>query len=109
MKRAALMDMSSPMRCGPPPPPRGGGGGGYNSFGLLIPAPVAWLIALLLCLSAVGSLLERMGVPILTYSLLTPPQVWKGEIWRLVTWAPLELRPRSLLFGCVAMYFFCPD
>jgi len=95
---------------GPPPPPRGGGGGGsYNIFGLFIPAPIVWLIALVLFMSAVGSLLERMGVPVLTYSLLLTTEVWKGQVWRLLTWAPLELRPLGLLFGVVILYFFCPD
>jgi membrane associated rhomboid family serine protease len=100
------------MRWGPPPPPRGGGGGGggYNIVGVFIPKPVAWLIALVIGMSAFGALLERAGLPILSLSVLDVRRVFAGEIWRLVTWAPLEFRGAlGLLLGCLTLYFFTPD
>jgi membrane associated rhomboid family serine protease len=101
------------MRWGAPPPRGGGGwgggGGNYNILGLYIPRVIVWLIALALFMSAGGSLLTRSGVPLLNYTLLEPLKVWRGELWRLVTWAPIELRPVGLLFGCVALFFFGSD
>jgi membrane associated rhomboid family serine protease len=100
----------STMRWGPPPPRGGGGGGGnYHVLGIFIARPIAWLIATVIAMSAFGSLVERLGIPVLSYSLLVVTAVWEGEVWRLVTWAPLELRPLGLLFGCLSLYMFGTD
>jgi membrane associated rhomboid family serine protease len=60
-------------------------------------------------MSAFGSLLGRLGVPLLPLSILVVDAVWSGEVWRLVTWAPLELSPLGLVFGCLLLYFIGPD
>jgi membrane associated rhomboid family serine protease len=100
--------MSTPMRWGAPP--RGGGGGGsYRVLGVFIPRPIAWLIATVIFMSAFGSLFERLGLPLLSYSVLIGEAVWRGQVWRLVTWAPLELSPLGLIFGCLLLYFIGPD
>jgi membrane associated rhomboid family serine protease len=100
----------STMRWGAPPPRGGGGGGGsYHVLGIYILKPIAWLIATVIVMSAFGSLLERMGVPVVSYSILFIEPVWEGEVWRLLTWAPLELRPLALVFGCLLLYFIGPD
>jgi membrane associated rhomboid family serine protease len=101
----------STMRWGAPPPRGGGGGGGgsYHILGVHILKPIAWLIATVVFMSAFGSLLERTGVPVLSKSVLVAAQVFQGEVWRLVTWAPLELNALGLLFGCLLLYFIGPD
>jgi membrane associated rhomboid family serine protease len=102
--------MPTPMRWGPPP--RGGGGGGnrsYNILGVWIPRPIAWLIAAVLFMSAFGSLLERLRVPIITLSVLDVDAVWGGQLWRLLTWALLQLDALGLIFGCLMLYFIGPD
>jgi membrane associated rhomboid family serine protease len=100
--------MPNPMRWGAPP--RGGGGGGsYHVLGVFVLRPIAWLIAIVIFMSAFGSLLERMGIPLLRYSVLMVGEVWRGEVWRLVTWAPMELSPLGLIFGCLLLYFIGPD
>jgi membrane associated rhomboid family serine protease len=102
--------MSTPMRWGAPPRGGGGSGGGsYRVLGVFIARPIAWLIATVVFLSAFGSLLERLGVPILRYSVLIVAEVWRGEVWRIVTWAPIELSPLGLVFGCLLLYFIGPD
>jgi membrane associated rhomboid family serine protease len=87
--------------------PSGGGGfrsnfgsGGYNVFGMYVPKPVAWIIGATLLCTAVGSLLQRNGVPVLTYSVLVAEWVLRGELWRLLTWPLLERDPLNLVFGC---------
>ena len=98
------------MRWGAPPPRGGGGGGGsYHILGVYILKPIAWLIALVIGMSAFGALLQRMGLPVLALSLLVVEDVWRGQVWRLVTWAPLELDALGLLFGCLMLYFIGPD
>jgi membrane associated rhomboid family serine protease len=101
--------MSTPMRWGPPPRGGRGGGGSYHVLGVYIPRPVAWLILIVLAMSAGGSLLDRMGIPLVRSSWLSVDQVWQGEVWRVVTWAPLDLSPLGLLFGCLLLYFVGPD
>lgn len=101
--------MPTPMRWGAPPRGGGGGGGSYRILGVFIARPIAWLIAAVIVMSAFGSLFERMGLPILSHSVLIVDQVWRGEVWRLVTWAPVELNALGLIFGCLLLYFIGPD
>ena len=102
--------MPTPMRWGPPPRGGGGGGGGsYQILGMFILRPIAWLIAAAVFMSAFGSLLERLGVPVLRYSVLLVGEVWRGQVWRLVTWSVIELSGLGLFFGCLLLYFIGPD
>jgi len=97
------------MRWGAPPRGGGGGGAGYNVLGVWIPRPIAWLIAAVIFMSAFGSLIERVRFPLVSLSFLDVYAVWSGQVWRLVTWALLQLDALSLIFGCLALYFFGPD
>lgn len=100
----------STMRWGAPPPRGGGGGGGsYHILGLYILKPIAWLIAAIIFMSAFGSLLGQVGIPVLSLSFLSIEQVWAGQVWRLVTWSLLELNALGLIFGCLLLYFIGPD
>ena len=101
--------MANPMRWGMPPRGGGGGSGSYHVLGVFIPRPIAWLMLAVILMSAIGSLLERLGIPILSYSVLMVGEVWRGEVWRIVTWAPIELSPLGLIFGCLLLYFIGPD
>ena len=102
--------MGSAMRWGAPPPRGGGGGGGsYNILGVFILKPIAWLIGLVIGMSAFGAMLERAGLPVVSLSMLAIPHVLRGEAWRLFTWAPLEMSPIGLIFGCLLLYFLGPD
>jgi len=98
------------MRWGAPPPRRPrGGSGSYHVLGVFILKPIAWLMALMVGMSALGAVFERMGYPVLSLSVLSVRHVWAGEIWRLLTWAPLALSPLGLLFGCLILYGIGPD
>lgn len=37
---------------------------------------------------------------------LAPAQIFRGQLWRLVTWALIQTDPLSLVFTCVAIYKF---
>jgi membrane associated rhomboid family serine protease len=78
-------------------------------LGLFILRPIAWLIGIILFMSAGGALLGRLGVPLLPASVLVGEQVWQGQVWRLLTWAPIELDGLGLIFGCLLLYFIGPD
>jgi membrane associated rhomboid family serine protease len=99
------------MRWGAPPRggAGGGGGGSYHLLGMWILRPIAWLMAAVIFMSAFGSLFERMGFPLLHLSVLMVDAVWSGQVWRLLTWAPLELSGLGLVFGLLLLYFIGPD
>jgi membrane associated rhomboid family serine protease len=37
---------------------------------------------------------------------LAPARVWRGEVWRLVTWPLVEVGPLQLVLTCAAIYKF---
>jgi membrane associated rhomboid family serine protease len=41
-----------------------------------------------------------------SWAALEPSSIWRGQIWRLVTWPLIESSPMSLIFTCVAIYKF---
>jgi membrane associated rhomboid family serine protease len=99
------------MRWGAPPPRGGGwgGGGGYYILGYFIPKPIVWLGAAILLASAGGAILQGLGIPVLSYGVLIASKVWRGEIWRLLTWSLMALDPMGLVFSLLALFFFGPD
>lgn len=40
---------------------------------------------------------------------LAPQRVWRGEVWRLVTWAFVQLAPWNLILSCAVIYKFGGD
>jgi membrane associated rhomboid family serine protease len=38
-----------------------------------------------------------------------PAAVWRGQIWRLLTWAVIEPDPIALIFACLFLYWFGRD
>ncbi|MGE0395985.1 MAG: rhomboid family intramembrane serine protease [Kofleriaceae bacterium] len=43
------------------------------------------------------------------WTSLSPERILRGEVWRLVTWAFVEMGPMSLILTCVAIYKFGGD
>jgi membrane associated rhomboid family serine protease len=73
-----------------------------------------WVIAALILASALlsiaGAIGARNGAPwIAQGSVLHVPEVWRGQLWRLVTWALCEFGPLQLLFACLTLYWFGSD
>ncbi|MDQ3338393.1 MAG: DUF1751 domain-containing protein [Myxococcota bacterium] len=64
---------------------------------------VSTWIFVTLCASIVamldGGWLER-------WTALEPDQIWRGQIWRVGTWALIELGPMALVLTCVSIYKF---
>ncbi|WP_394844628.1 rhomboid family intramembrane serine protease [Pendulispora brunnea] len=79
------------------------------SFGGRLP----WAVGLLLSLTVIFSLAVAFGNrhtgPLFQLASLVPAGVWRGEVWRLVTWAFIEPSPLSLLFTCLGIYWFGSD
>ena len=69
---------------------------------------VAWVGLVLITTLAVAIDL-RHGGELYARLWLAPDRVWRGEVWRLVTWIFVEGGPESLIFGCLAIYAFGGD
>lgn len=66
----------------------------FFTFGGRVPATIGMLLALMLLASVWASIDMRVA----EYALLAPVGIWRGEIWRLVTWAFVQTDVFSLLF-----------
>ncbi len=83
--------------------------GSFVMLGRRVPLVIGGLIGITLLASIVGALGFRAGLPLLPLAALVPEQVWRGELWRLVTWAFFELDPISLIFACLVLWWFGQD
>jgi membrane associated rhomboid family serine protease len=77
---------------------------------LTLPGVLAALMAAILVLSIAGVTGARNGLPeLLENGILAVPAVWRGQIWRLVTFVLFESAPISLIFSFLVLYWFGPD
>ena len=78
-------------------------------FGGRVPAAVGGLLVATVAVSLTGALGDQLGFPLRGLLVLQPAAVWRGEVWRLVTWVLLEDSPLNLLFGGLVLYWFGRD
>src|SRR5689334_16036766 len=64
---------------------------------------VARWIALTIAASVVAAI---DGGWLATWTTFAPARIWRGELWRLVTWVFVEGSPFQLVLTCVAIYHF---
>jgi membrane associated rhomboid family serine protease len=77
---------------------------------VVMPAVIAGLMAIIAVASIAGVVTARQGWPhLLGNGLLSVGAVWRGQLWRLVTFALLETSPVSLIFSCFMLYWFGGD
>ena len=75
-----------------------------------VPRVIVALIAATALVSIIAVVAARNGAPaLLLHGLLVVPEVWRGQLWRLVTWVFFELGPISLIFGCLMLFWFGRD
>ncbi|MDF2692362.1 MAG: Rhomboid family protein [Labilithrix sp.] len=79
------------------------------SFGGRVPWGVGLVIALTVALSLLVAFGDRHAGSIFELTALLPAAVWRGQVWRLVTWAFIEPGPIALIFGCLFLYWFGSD
>jgi membrane associated rhomboid family serine protease len=79
------------------------------SFGGRIPWAVGLLLAITVGLSLLTAFGDRHAGSIFELTALVPDAVWRGQVWRLATWAFIEPSPLSLIFGCLFLYWFGGD
>jgi membrane associated rhomboid family serine protease len=76
------------------------------SFGGRMP----WAVGLLICITLALSLLTAFGDrhvgSLFELLALRPADVFRGQLWRLVTWQFIEPSPLGLIFTCLMLYWF---
>lgn len=67
------------------------------------------LIAVTVVASLAAVIDARAGGDLYRQLALIPEDVWRGEVWRLVTWTFVETGALPLAFGCATIYVFGSD
>lgn len=72
-----------------------------------------WAIGLVLTITVVASFtaafVSRHGTSLFDLLALSPALVWKGQVWRLFTWAFVEPSPLSFIIECLMIFWFGRD
>ncbi len=81
------------------------------TFGGRVPRAVGAIICVTVIATFVGVIGHRNGLPLLAGAVFVPELVWRGELWRLVTWVFVfpDPVPLPLLFACLMLYWFGRD
>jgi membrane associated rhomboid family serine protease len=74
----------------------------FYVLGGRLPAPIALLIGTTL----IASIACAQSDTVLSAVLLIPELVFRGQIWRLVTWVLLERSALGLVFGLLGLFWF---
>jgi membrane associated rhomboid family serine protease len=83
--------------------------GDLFSFGGRVPPALGLLLALTGVASLLGAVGAQTGLPLFDLSVLQPGLVWRGEVWRLLTWVLVEASPLNLIFALLMLYWFGRD
>jgi membrane associated rhomboid family serine protease len=67
------------------------------------------LIAVTLAMSLIVAIDARAGGELYQRLALLPEAIWRGQIWRLVTWPFIQGSPLSLILTCVTIHVFGSD
>jgi membrane associated rhomboid family serine protease len=73
----------------------------------VIPRLGSQLVSTWLVITAVASIVAIVdGGWLASWTALAPAEIWRGQIWRLVTWVFVEPSPWSLVFTLAVIYKF---
>jgi membrane associated rhomboid family serine protease len=76
------------------------------SFGGRVPGAIGLLLSVTLASSLLVAFGSRHTSPLFELGALVPGHVFRGEVWRLVTWVFIEPSAMTLIFSCLVIYWF---
>jgi membrane associated rhomboid family serine protease len=79
------------------------------SFGGHLPWAVGLLLSVIVVLSLLVAFSDRHLSSLFHAASLIPGDVWRGQVWRLITWTFVEPGPLGLILGCLSIFWFAPD
>jgi membrane associated rhomboid family serine protease len=75
------------------------------SFGGRVVPSIGGMIVLVVVASLISAFVSRHGAPLMELAALEPARVWRGEVWRLVTWPLVESSPLWLIVDVFILYW----
>jgi membrane associated rhomboid family serine protease len=78
-------------------------------LGAHLPNTVLGLVIATAATTILGVLMQHASFPLIALLDLQPERVFRGELWRLVTWTFLELSPIGLIFACLLLAWLGRD
>jgi membrane associated rhomboid family serine protease len=79
------------------------------SFGGRLPWGVGLVLIVTVALSLLAAFAGRHEAPLFELAALVPEDVWRGQVWRLVTWPLLQPSVWGLLWAVVFLWWFGRD
>jgi membrane associated rhomboid family serine protease len=79
------------------------------SFGGRVPGGLGLVMSVTLVCSLIVAFSSRHTSPLFEYMALVPREVWRGQVWRLLTWAVIEPDPLQLIFAMLFLWWFGRD
>src|SRR5882672_6429272 len=64
------------------------------------------LISSWIWLTLVASIAAAVSHGLMGWAALAPARIWRGEVWRLVTWVFVEPGALALIMTCASLYKF---
>jgi membrane associated rhomboid family serine protease len=64
------------------------------------------LISTWIWITLVASIAAAVSGGLMEWAALAPARIWRGEVWRLVTWVFVEPGALSLILTCASIYKF---
>ena|SRR5438046_314602 len=74
-----------------------------------VPRTVRWIILATALVSIAAAVGLRNGATVLLEGVLVVPDVFRGQVWRLVTWVFYEMDALALVFACLTLWWFGKD
>jgi membrane associated rhomboid family serine protease len=79
------------------------------TFGGRLPWGVGLVLSAVVVLSLIVALGDRHAGSLFELTALAPAEVWRGQLWRLLTWPFIEPGPLGLIFTCLFIFWFGRD
>src|SRR5271166_3360152 len=79
------------------------------TLGGRLPWAIGLLLSAIVGLSLLVAFGDRHAGSLFELAALAPAEVWRGQVWRLLTWPLIEPGPLPLIFACLFVYWFGRD
>jgi membrane associated rhomboid family serine protease len=79
------------------------------TFGGRLPWAIGLLLVGTVGLSLLTAFGDRHAAPLFELAALRPADVWRGQVWRLVTWPLIQPSALGLVWACVFLIWFGRD
>jgi membrane associated rhomboid family serine protease len=76
------------------------------TFGGRVPWVIGLIVVLIVVMSLTAAFVTRHGTSLFGYGALSPSLVWRGQLWRLITWPFLQPGPFNFIITLLMIYWW---